>query len=231
MKTFLPWFVAVLALGGAWLLHSSSQSKSDELARLQQEIQELKGVREEMAELRASWVPPGEVERLRKDNLDLLRLRNEVQQLRTERQQLTQQATAAQAAAQQAAQQAAAQVQAAQMQLHTLATSVPPATVQMSPEQLAAFQQRYGVEGTTATPEQQHRLLIACVSNLRKIDGAKQQWALENRKTAQDQPTAQDLAPYFRNNAAPICPAGGAYTLNRVAEAPVCSIAGHALPQ
>lgn len=231
MKIILPWFVAVLALGGAWLLHSSSQSKSDELARLQQEIQELQVVREEMAELRANWVPPGEVERLRKDNLDLLRLRNEVQQLRTEKLQLTQQAAAAQTAAQQAAQQAAAQVQAAQMQVHALATGAPPATVQMSPEQLAAFQQRYGVEGAAASPEQLQRMQVACVNNLRQVVAAKQQWALENRKTAQDQPTAQDLAPYFRNNAAPICPAGGAYTLNRVAETPVCSIAGHALPQ
>lgn len=231
MKTFLPWFVVALALGGAWFIHSSSQSKSDELARLQQEVQELQVVREEMAELRASWVPPGEVERLRKDNLDLLRLRNEVQQLRSEKQQLTQQAAAAQTAAQQAAQQAAAQVHAAQMQVQALATSAPPATVQMSPELLAAFQQRYGVEGTAATAEQQHRLLIGCVNNLRQLAGAKQQWALEQRKTAQDQPTAQDLSPYLKNNSVPTCPAGGVYTLNRIGETPVCSITGHALPQ
>ena len=33
----------------------------------------------------------------------------------------------------------------------------------------------------------------ACINNLRIINGAKQQWALENNKSAEDVPTAQDL--------------------------------------
>src|SRR6516164_10295386 len=43
----------------------------------------------------------------------------------------------------------------------------------------------------------------ACINNLRQIDGAKQQWALENKKTSADSPpTSTSLTPYLgRGNA------------------------------
>jgi hypothetical protein len=63
------------------------------------------------------------------------------------------------------------------------------------------------------------------------IDAAKQQWALEKNKTANDIPQPQDLLPYFGPNAQlPQCPGGGRYTLNAVSIAPTCSIPGHMLP-
>ena len=71
----------------------------------------------------------------------------------------------------------------------------------------------------------------ACINNLRQIDGAKQQWALENQKAAVAVPTAQDIAPYLKDQVIPACPATGKYTLNAVSALPTCSIAGHALPQ
>jgi hypothetical protein len=37
----------------------------------------------------------------------------------------------------------------------------------------------------------------ACLNNLRLIDGAKQQWQLENRKTESDIATSSDLQPYL----------------------------------
>ena len=50
----------------------------------------------------------------------------------------------------------------------------------------------------------------ACVNNLRQIDGAKQQWALENAKKADDIPTKADIEQYLgRTGAWPICPADG----------------------
>lgn len=70
----------------------------------------------------------------------------------------------------------------------------------------------------------------ACINNLRQIEGAKQQWALENEKNPGDAPTAQDLKPYLKNGAFPTCPAGGAYTIGAVSNAPTCSIPGHQLP-
>ena len=71
----------------------------------------------------------------------------------------------------------------------------------------------------------------ACINNLRIIDAAKQQWALENDKTADAIPPAQDLLPYFRGGIFPVCPSGGGYTINAVGVPPTCSIPGHVLPQ
>jgi len=71
----------------------------------------------------------------------------------------------------------------------------------------------------------------ACINNLRTIDAAKQQWALENNKKADDVPTAGDLKPYFPNGFFPTCPAGGTYTIGAVSNAPTCSVSGHKLPQ
>ncbi|HXJ75693.1 MAG TPA: hypothetical protein VNM37_22745, partial [Candidatus Dormibacteraeota bacterium] len=47
----------------------------------------------------------------------------------------------------------------------------------------------------------------ACINNLRQLDAAKNQWALEKAKTATDVPVQKDLLPYLRQW--PVCPAGG----------------------
>ena len=71
----------------------------------------------------------------------------------------------------------------------------------------------------------------ACINNLRQIDAAKQQWALENSKKSDDVPTAQDLNPFIKGGYASLhCPAGGTYTIGPVNQAPVCSIPRHELP-
>ena len=54
-----------------------------------------------------------------------------------------------------------------------------------------------------------------CITNLRYIDGAKQQWALEQRKLETDTPTGSDLQPYLGRSAGgtlPACPADAAQT-------------------
>jgi DNA repair exonuclease SbcCD ATPase subunit len=73
----------------------------------------------------------------------------------------------------------------------------------------------------------------ACVNNLRLIDAAKQQWALENKKQTTDTPAWDDLKPYLGrgpNGEMPSCPSGGTYTVGTVGERPTCSVPGHALP-
>lgn len=67
----------------------------------------------------------------------------------------------------------------------------------------------------------------SCLNNLREIDGAKQQWALENNKVNGDSPSTTDLGPYLKHNAVPECPGGGGYTIGDVGEQPLCSIPGH----
>ena len=72
--------------------------------------------------------------------------------------------------------------------------------------------------------------LNGCINNLRQIDAAKQQWALEKAKKDGDVPTADDLKVYLSHNQMPHCPQGGEYTIGPVGEKPRCSIAGHELP-
>jgi prepilin-type N-terminal cleavage/methylation domain-containing protein len=75
----------------------------------------------------------------------------------------------------------------------------------------------------------------ACINNLRQLDGAKQQWALENKQLPSALPVVSDVTPYLGRGSAgtyPLCPANGSYTLGDVQTAPICSLSanGHVLP-
>jgi hypothetical protein len=72
---------------------------------------------------------------------------------------------------------------------------------------------------------------VVCIGNLRQIEGAKQQWAQENKKQPTDSPTAADLDPYLKSGfSSLVCPAGGTYAIKAAGETPTCSVAGHQLP-
>src|SRR5436190_10473 len=56
----------------------------------------------------------------------------------------------------------------------------------------------------------------ACINNLRQIDGAKQEWALETKQKASATPNSTDIAPYMghsnggaRTDVDFTCPASG----------------------
>jgi prepilin-type N-terminal cleavage/methylation domain-containing protein len=79
----------------------------------------------------------------------------------------------------------------------------------------------------------------ACVNNLRQIDGAKQQWALEQKQLPSASPGTTELQPYLGRGSAgsawPTCPANGTYTVGDLNTAPSCSVGstttpGHVLP-
>lgn len=78
--------------------------------------------------------------------------------------------------------------------------------------------------------QQQAANVNTCIGNLRQIDNAKQQWALDKGKNATDVPSAQDLTPYLKDGVFPVCPDGGTYTINALGELPTCSVSGHVLP-
>jgi len=64
----------------------------------------------------------------------------------------------------------------------------------------------------------------ACQNNLQAIQGAKDIWALENKKARDVIPTDADLFGADRSiKQKPTCPARGAYSLNSVQESPSCS--------
>jgi hypothetical protein len=144
-----------------------------------------------------------EIARLRADTLDLPRLRNQVTQLQAENKKLN---TLFQST-----------LNAAQTQQERL-------------QQMAVENQQANAIVQQATEVSQRN---TCINRLRQIDAAKNQWALENNKTADAVPTATDIAPYIKldaNGNIPGCPAGGAYSINAVGLPPTCSLPGHVLP-
>src|SRR5882672_2307816 len=65
----------------------------------------------------------------------------------------------------------------------------------------------------------------ACINNLRQIDGAIQQWALENNKTSSATVAFSDISGYLKNSV--LCPSGGttfanSYTISDVQTKPLC---------
>jgi prepilin-type N-terminal cleavage/methylation domain-containing protein len=67
----------------------------------------------------------------------------------------------------------------------------------------------------------------ACIANLKQIDGAAQQWALENKKSGTDSVSAALVTDYIKGSAVPACPAGGNYsTAFTVSSQPTCSVGG-----
>ena len=77
----------------------------------------------------------------------------------------------------------------------------------------------------------------ACINNMRQIDAAVNQWALEQHKTTGGAaPTlTADLTPYIKLNSAgsiPSCPAGGTYTVGTVGALPqvTCNLGNTVTP-
>src|SRR6266436_4929594 len=75
----------------------------------------------------------------------------------------------------------------------------------------------------------------ACINNLRQIDGAIQQWALEYKKDPAATLGEAEVTPYLKNSV--ICPSGGttfsdSYVVATVALQPTCKKvpATHVLP-
>jgi len=81
----------------------------------------------------------------------------------------------------------------------------------------------------------------ACINNLRQIDGAKQQWALEQNQSSKAAVKSTDIQPYLgrATGQLPACPSGGpgadftTYVMGDLSTAPTCKVvpATHKLPQ
>jgi prepilin-type N-terminal cleavage/methylation domain-containing protein len=73
----------------------------------------------------------------------------------------------------------------------------------------------------------------ACINNLRQIDGAKQEWAMDNAVPATSRPGIAELQPYLGRGSGgslPTCPLDSAstwstsYTSGNLQIVPVCKI-------
>ena len=92
---------------------------------------------------------------------------------------------------------------------------------------LPALMEALGRNGGCRLPNK-----TSCICNLKAIEGAKGEWAFEQKKSDSDIPTWADLCGtneygYYRDTTN--CPGGGEYVLGRVTEKPRCSIPGHTL--
>jgi prepilin-type N-terminal cleavage/methylation domain-containing protein len=74
----------------------------------------------------------------------------------------------------------------------------------------------------------------ACLNNLRQLDAAASQFALENgKRTGDDILMTRDLTPYIRltsGGSLPPCPAGGGYSCDKVGNSPRCSLGSTVTP-
>jgi prepilin-type N-terminal cleavage/methylation domain-containing protein len=72
-----------------------------------------------------------------------------------------------------------------------------------------------------------------CLDNLRMIDSAKEQWAIENNASPSSPSPALSVlvgsTSYIKSM--PLCPMGGTYEVGMITGSPTCSIGGgHTLP-
>jgi chromosome segregation ATPase len=203
--------VCIVALLASEFFLFSANRQKDAL------LSQLNGSREEAAQLQT--------------DLDKLKIASATSQstendrFRTENASLEQNFTAAQntiaelrAANEQLTQQLGTAREAVQLQTENLQQ------LQTENQQAAAAAQQASAEAQAIAERN------TCINNLRQIDAAKNQWALENSKPVGAVPTEQDIAVYLKDNVIPVCPSGGTYTIGAVGTPPTCSIPGHVLP-
>jgi TolA-binding protein len=235
ISVLAAWLWVAGLLVAVVLLFRSNQQKDAELASARESVQQVEQVRQTLEQLETtSATQSNQLAELRNQQSDLLRLRNEVSRLREENQRLAKQVQTGRVEAQRLqvqAQTAQAAAQRAQAQANQLAGTKEQGTAAL--DRQAEYQSRIkAMVDANALGTPQGQAAAACINNLRLIDGAKQQWALENNKALTDTPTWDDLRPYFRRTAQALsCPDGGTYSINVVTAVPTCSVPGHALPR
>jgi septal ring factor EnvC (AmiA/AmiB activator) len=210
-NNWVLWLCVAALLATEVFLFVANRQKDAALVQLRESQQKVEQLQAELDQLKNSSVSTLRTEnaRLRAENQGLTQkfsqLQNQNRQLQQQEQKLSQQLETAHSAAQQQQQQLE-QMQTESQQAGTSATE--------------------SAADTSASVQQN-----ACINNLRLIDAAKQEWALEFNRPATALPTVQDLQPYFTDGLIPTCPAGGVYALNPAGVTPTCSIPGHLLPQ
>ena len=68
----------------------------------------------------------------------------------------------------------------------------------------------------------------SCINNLRQLNSAKDQWAMENAKMETDTVALSDVAPFIKGGV-PTCPASGTYEFTVVRTGATCTVTGHVL--
>ncbi len=202
-NNWILWLLVIAFLASEVFLFSANRQKNAAISSLREAKQRVEQLQTQLDQLKSSNIEAQVAE--------ISRLRAENQDLPKLRNQITQ---------------LQAQNHKLTQQLQSTATVAQRQQEQL--QQLSAENQQANTAAQQVDAERN-----ACINNLRQIDAAKQQWALENNKTADAIPTEQDIAPYIKldaNGNIPRCPSGGTYTIGAVGTPPTCSIPGHVLP-
>lgn len=209
LNVLLPWICVLGLSAGLASVWVASRAKDSELGKLRAEAAQVQQARTDLEEAQAQTKRQADqITDLRKDTQELLSLRSEVGQLRKDKLALTKQVQTVQSQAQLA---------------------------QSQTEQAVKTGNAKAMEVARLQAEMEARLKAnpqgnGCLNNLRMLDAAKQQWALEFSKPANAVPTAAEILPYLPGNVPPVCPSGGTYLVNAVNVRPTCSFPGHVLP-
>ena len=67
----------------------------------------------------------------------------------------------------------------------------------------------------------------SCQGNLRQVETAKEQWAMDTKAAADATPLEADLAPDYIKGSFPACPSAGGYTIGDMNTRPVCDVLGN----
>jgi hypothetical protein len=215
-KSWFLWACIVLLLAGEGFLYNANQQKNTALAKWHDSQDQIALLHKEMDQYRlsSSIVQSNELARLHRENAKLAAKLNAaldtIKALNGTNALLSQDLDATRQLATQE-----------QDQLQQMDTG----------DQTNSTGQTVSDNSTSAQP-----LTLAeaqreqCIDNLRLIDAAKQQWAIDKNKGQNALPTVLDLLPYLPDGF-PVCPAGGKYTIHSVAVNPTCSFPGHVMPQ
>ncbi len=206
LKRWVLWLCIVALLAGEFFLFTANRQKDAALVSLREARQEVAQLQAQLDQLKSASAAA--------QGADNSRLRTDNQSLAQKLSRSQREADQLRAVNQKLSQQLSNTLTAAQQQLQQLTTEN---------EQVRAAAEQLGAQ---AIAERN-----VCINHLRQIDAAKQTWALENNKTAEAVPTAEQLLPFFKDETFPVCPSGGNYSINAVGELPACSIPGHVLPQ
>lgn len=203
LKRWFPWLCLVLMLVSEVLLLRSNSARDAALTDLHEAQSRLKQAQTDLDDLKNA--NPG----AQATEINRLRHQNEI------------------LANKLAAQQATIDKLSKESQQNSQHLDTARTALQLQQEHLQQLQEEKQQAAAQATEAAN---AAACSANLRLIDSAKQQWALDKNKDPNSVPTVPDLLPYFKDGNFPVCPDGGTYTLNSMAETPTCTINGHVLP-
>lgn len=197
----LPWMLAVIFGIASAALFLKLQGKDLQLAALRSELATAQAA-PAGSEQAGDASDTNELERLRKENQEVFKLRNEVAKLQKQKQQLAQ-------------------------ELQARANAPAPTFEQASNQEVAVTDLPTEPEDPQTQLQREHA--NQCLQNMNAIEEAKTMWAVANNKQAGEAVTLADITTALPNNTMPICPDGGTYTLNQVGVPVSCSISGHSL--